>query len=737
MTGLLRHKTWFVWLALFIAVAAFLPYLGTLQADFVWDDDLLVIDHPYYRDASLFWALFTRNLIFSPNYWRPVGLLTFFADFQLYGFHPWGYHLSNVLIHALVSALAYLLLRRLLRGIPDWVPFGLAVVFAWHPIHVETVCFIAGRFDLLCTLFYLLALRLALAAWEAETATRRVALSVGGGLAFLLALGSKEMAVTLPLALLACWAWLVKRQPGNKLFDRAYLAHGWPVALALGIALLGYLGLRTWGMGYLYLSQPEAGPGVGNWLQHLLLIGRSVLRYVRLLVFPWGGLSPVHHIEQPVPVTDLLAWLGLALTGSGLLTLGWMIYRRISVAWLWLAFAVTLLPAVNILPLELAGSAFISERFAYIPSFFFLAAAGATIASLARHIPAGSVRRYVAATLAGVFAAACLFSTLITIPHWRNDVALWTWASQRTPQSDLPWVNLGVQAGNRGEAELALDYANRALAIDSDKTTAHDTAGLALFLLGDYAGAETAFRTALEPDPSNAHVLSNLAGAVREQGRVEEASHILVDRALPLDPTMWTAHLGLGLCHLATGRPDLAVEPFRRAVYYQPQTSETWERLIEALVASGQGEEAIEVMEQAPFASPGAWFLLGNNLLEGGQPDRALKAYDRALVGADPVNVHLQRSVAFVQVRDWDQAEAALNSALSLAPDDGRVHNNLGMVLRDRGEPELALRAFDTAWQLLPDSATVAANLAQCFRDLGRESEAAEWQARADGMETP
>jgi hypothetical protein len=205
-----EYKTWRGWpvlLALMVGLASGLTYLGTLQADFVWDDDLLVVDNPYYRDVSLFWQVFTRNLIFSPNYYRPVGLLTFFADFQLHGFHPRGYHLTNVLIHAGASAVAYLLLRRLLTGSPGWLTFGLALLFAWHPIHVEAVSFVAGRFDLLCGLFYLLALLLGLSAWEAETRGRRLALAAGTGLAFLLALTAKEMAATLPLALIACYAW--------------------------------------------------------------------------------------------------------------------------------------------------------------------------------------------------------------------------------------------------------------------------------------------------------------------------------------------------------------------------------------------------------------------------------------------------------------------------------------------------------------------------------------------------
>jgi Tfp pilus assembly protein PilF/heme exporter protein D len=807
-----KRRIWSGWLALLIALAAFLPYLGTLQADFVWDDDLLVVDHAYYRDPTLFWSTFTRNLIFSPNYFRPAGLLTLFADFQLHGFQPWGYHLTNALLHAATSALTYLLLRRLLRGLqpepsrrpqpepsrrPGWLPFGLALIFAWHPIHVETVSFVADRFDLLCALFYLLTLLLGLAAlrpfgqaqgrpfdkaqgrpferaqdkpgsgqaYEAKSPGWRAALAAGTGLSFLLALAAKEMAVTLPLALAACYTYHTSRFTSHVSRLTSHVSHftfyatrTWPIILSLGLSTTAYLVLRTWGLGYLYLSQPDAGLPVGNPLQHALLVGRSATGYLRLLALPWGGLSPIHYANLPLPVNDPLAWLALGLTVGLLAALALATFRASrftfhgprntfhvsrptqhaspqgTAAWLWLAFAITLLPVVNLLPLELSGGAFISERFAYLPAFFFLAAVGASGQTLRVSETLRVSWRRAAAGLTAALALVGLAGVLVTVPHWRDDVALWTWASQRAPRSDLPWVNLAVQAGNRGQAEQALEYANRALTHNPSNASAHDTAGLALFRLGDYAGAERAFRNGLALEPEDAHLWSNLAGAMREQGRLEEASHVLIDQALARDPTLWTAHLGLGLCHLTAGRPDLALEPFRQAVYYQSQASETWARLIGALVATGQGAETIEVMTRSPFASPEAWLHLGNDLLASGQTPAALQAYDRALTGADPAAVHLQRSLAFMQLGDLERAEAALRVGLTLAPDDGRLHNNLGMILREQENPDGALAAFETAWRLLPDSALVARNLAQTHQTLGHANEASQWQALADQL---
>jgi tetratricopeptide (TPR) repeat protein len=712
-----RRKTGRGWLVLLIAVAAALPYLGTLRADFVWDDDLLVLDHAYYRDPALFWSTFTRNLIFSPNYFRPLGLLTFFADFQLYGFRPWGYHLTNVLIHAATSAVAYLLLRRLLRAGPGWLPPALALLFAWHPVQVEAVSFVAGRFDLLCTLFYLLALRLGVAAWEARGAGRWP-LAAGTGLAFLLALASKEMAATLPLTLGVVLAGMALR------IDRWRMCSVRALSLLLCGALggLAYLGLRAGGMGYLYRIRPEAGLPAGDARQHALLVARSLARYLRLLAFPWGALSPIHYADIPLSTAAPGNWLALALTLALLGALVGAAYRALRRARsapptppvaLWLAFAVTLLPVVNLLPLEIGGGAFVCERFLYLPTFFFLAALGAGWVAVAARWP--GARRALAVALPPV-AVACLVGVLVTVPHWRDDVALWTWAAARAPRSDVPWTNLAVQAGNAGQAEQALDYANRALARNPQSASAHDVAGLALFLLGDHQEAEVAFRTALALEPDDAHLWSNLAGAVREQGRVEEAAQLLTEEALARDPTLWSAHLGLGLCYRYAGQPDRAIAPLRAAARYQPQHPDPWRHLVAALAAAGQGEEALATLARAPFAAPAAWFDLGNALLAADQPAEALLAYGRALEGVAPpdaASVHLQRGMAYVALGDLAEAEAALRAGLALAPQDGRLHNNLGMVLRDLGDRAGARAAFERARHLLPDSDMVAANLAQ------------------------
>ena len=305
---------------------------------------------------------------------------------------------------------------------------------------------------------------------------------------------------------------------------------------------------------------------------------------------------------------------------------------------------------------------------------------------------------------------------------------------KRAPHSTVPWTGLAFHTFKQGDIEQALSCANRAVSLNPDQHVAHNTIGLALLHFDDLVGAEQAFQRAVSLSPDEVPYWSNLAVALRGQGRLEEARRILEEEALARDPTSGAAHLGLGLVHLAAIRPGLAVEPLRQAVYYQPQRSEPWEFLVIALVAAGQGSEAIEIMAQSPFASSESWFYLGNSLLDTGQAAEALRAYDHALTGWDAAAVHLQRGLAFALLDDWDKAESGLREGLVLAPVDGRLHNGLGIVLRERGDLGEALAAFQEAWRLTPDLAEVAGNLARTYEALGYDNEASEWRATADQL---
>ena len=729
--------------ALLVGVLAAVAYVGVRAGAFVWDDQILLVEWPYYRDAALFSQALTRNLPFSPNYFRPLVALTFFANHALHGLVASGYRLTNLLFHALTSVLAYLLLRCWLspaeaRGEAaepaaretrqEWLAFGLALLFAWHPVHVEAVALIVGRFDLLSTLFVLLAL--ALASLRPPGRWVQTLLAIGSGLAFLLALGAKEMAATFPLLLLT--------------FDglrRARWRQRWPIYLAVVVASVVYLALRGAGLGYLYQPQPDAALPAGSALPRVLLIGRSVARYLLLLVWPFGTSAPIHFSPLPVPATDPLAWVELGIVLVLLALLIWALLRRRRAAWLWLALAVSLLPVANILPLELRGGAIVAERFLYLPSFLFVLALGGTLLPLLRRAttsqPAAAKQWWLSPLIGAVgliTLAACLVTTLIIAPNWRDDQTLWAWAAARAPRSSLPHTNLSRAALDEGDWELALEHADRARALNPDDPTAHNNAGSALLNSGRAAEAEAAFRQALALQPENTLYWTNLAAAVAEQGRLAEATQAIENEVLSRDPSFGPGHALLGALYLNQGQAAKAVAALEQAQRYLPDPTIVRTDLAQALLAAGQSDRALDLLEAGDL-SPRQWFDLGNELATSEQPEAALRAYEQALqintsaggLGrSELVLLHVQRSAVYQVLGDLDKAEEAAFAAMMTDQSEPLVHKAMGDLLRARGSLPAAQKAYEQALNLAPSFSAVYFDLGQVLWEQGAYEEARE-----------
>jgi len=725
--------------ALMVTAVAVAAYVGARLGGFVWDDLILLVEWPYYRDPGLFADALGSYLPFSPNYFRPVAALTFFANYAVHGLVAAGYHWLNVVIHGLTSLLAYLLLRRLLgvaggggqepqskreKSLSGWLVFGLALLFALHPVHVEPVTLVVGRFDLLSTCFGLLALYLAVIADSARKGWARGGIAATAGIAFLLALGSKEMAITLPLILLAIDAYRLGNRRSNW---RAAWRSRWYVYLAYFVAGLVYLLWRGLALGYLYLSQQASALTVGNPLNHLLLVARSFARYLFLMVWPFGSLSPIQFSELPVSPTDPVAWLQLAIVAGLLIWLAIALTRRKRSAWIWLAALCSFLPVANILPLELRGGAIVAERFLYLPSFLLLAALGAVLSGRLRRVrPEGTKRDLwwvpvLSSVSAAVLLVAYLVSVVITVPRWVSGTELWQWAADRAPLSSLPATNLSRAALDEGNWQEALDLANEARELDESNATAHNNAGSALMNLGRIGDAEEAFRQALAIQSDSPLYWTNLAAVLSTQGRQSEAIEAIETEVLSRDPSFGPALAVLGAAYLNNGQPQDAVVALRQAEAVLPDPNVVRADLAEALLGAGEVDEAFDLLEQSGPLSAEFWMELGNQLATTGQRDAGLAAYERALEtnartgglsSQDVVRLHVQRTAVYMALGQLDQAEQAAFMAMMAGPQEPLVHKAMGDLLRARGQLGAAQKAYEQAQSLAP-------GIADIYFDLG------------------
>jgi Flp pilus assembly protein TadD len=668
-------------------VVAFLLYLPALHGGLVWDDPLF-LNHPLYRDPANWAQALAQPFLLSPNYYRPAAV----ATLLLGGDSPATQHLFNALLHALNTALVALLAARLAgygRGgsRARVVGMGAGLLYGAQPALVEGVAFIAGRFDLLLTTFTLLAL-----VADHALRGRRWLRPFAVGVAVLGAALSKEMAAAFVLVL-PLWHLGSRAFASSDGADSSEVPQtsrrsrlGWlgpdpaetaSVYLAAGLGLLGYLALRYAALGYLYLPESGRALAVGSPWQHVLLVGRSLAEYVRLTLWPFTTLRPIHYSPLPVPGGSAGAWLPPIAGVALLLGLAWWVRRDRATGALAAAGVVALLPVLNVVPLELGGGAFVAERFLLFP----LALLALAASRLARRFEFRTL-----APLVGLWVVAGVAVVQLTVPHWRSDRTLWEWGVRRAPRSPTPYTNLALVAINQGDAGRGLALAEQALQRDPNEDNAHNHRGLALFRLGRYAEAEAAFARAVELAPQNPLYWSNLAGALRDQDKLGEAERLLLDEALRLDPELGVAHFNLGLVYLKADRPDLAARALSRALELLPPV---------------QGAEVQAFLDQT--ADPQRWLRFADLLLSNGEADSALQAFAQAeQQGAAPLDVAVGRSAALITLEELDQAEALLQAALLSAPEDARLYNNVGLIAQIRGQMEQAQALFARAADLAP-----------------------------------
>jgi tetratricopeptide (TPR) repeat protein len=691
-----------VFAAAVVVVVGAVAYHDTLRGEFVWDDDLLLVDHPQYRHPGLVGkALFDLFLI-SPNYYRPLVYLTMFTDSFVWGLRPWGFRLVNLLLHLGTGVAVLWLLSGLVRD--RRLAVLTAVLFVLHPTHVENVSFISGRFDLMCGLFYFLGLAVVVTGAFQRWRLRWAA----AGALFLLALLSKEMAITLPAML-----YVLGRRSDKRASAANVITYSLP-------AVLAYLILRQLSLGGV-LGTGLRVPEVGNVLQRAILVASSLATYLRLLILPYW-LTPVHQRTIPLPLIDFGTWLSVMVSAVAVVALVLSRKRFPNLFVAGCLLLISLGPVINIIPISLAGPSIVAERFLYIPSFFFLLGAAWLLEQAAADHRVGK-----RTTVALVIVAATYFATVWRhVPFWKSDVTLFEWALRTSPRSALPWTNLGLERIRAGDYETGIRMARRAVELDPDNGSAYDNLGVGLFYSGRCREAEEAFRKAVSIEPRNLLYRNNLAGALRDQGKLDQAIAILTNEVLPLDPTMSAAHLNLAFCYMKLGDPTTALSYLEKGIHYDPYNPDLFLQKAEAHRALGQLSAARaaynRVLELRPHHQKALEGLAALHEASG-QTDDALATYLAALQ-ADPSQLpaRLQAASLLMQRGDPAGAQSLLVAGLTVGPPNPLLLNNLGVALRIQGKYLEAASRFRDAAAMDSTFLLARSNLAHALILAGEEA---------------
>ena len=537
-----------------VTLVVFAPALGHGWLDY--DDDQNFLRNPHYRGlgaAQLRWML--GGVIMG--HWTPVTWFTHGADYALWGMNPGGYHLGNILLHAGNAVLFFVLARRLLAAARPDVGAGAlrlgalaaALLFAIHPLRVESVAWITERRDVLAALFYLLTALTWLRAATTEGPLRRRWYAASVGL-FTLGLLSKSMLVSLPFVLL-----ILDVYPLRRLDPRQWRT---PAVRWLLLEKAPYLALAI--AAVVITSQAMHATVRVTPLALYPPAARVAMAAYSLVFYPWKTLAPLDLVpmyELPIEVSPL-AWPFLpALAIVAVVTMVLVAVRRRWPAGLaaWLAYAVTLAPVSGLIH---AGPQIVADRFGYLPSLGLCVLFGGGVMVAARRPRLASVVPLVAAAWIAWLGA----MTWWQVQVWRDTDTLFLYTLAVEPDCGWCHAQYGGTLGNRGDFAAAIPHLQRAADLRPHRARDQAHAGQA-YLRGGRAGDALPYlQRAVALQPDNLDTVTYLGLALLEVGRVADAVPHL-ERARAARPDAPEPRLALARAHVLLGRPTDAVPSTR------------------------------------------------------------------------------------------------------------------------------------------------------------------------------
>jgi protein O-mannosyl-transferase len=562
-------------------------YAPSLNYDFLHYDDPIYVSENIEVARGLtghgvLWA-FTTGL--SAN-WHPLTWLSHMLDVQFYGMIAERHHLTNMLLHIANSLLLFWLVFRTTRL---WRRSAVvALLFAVHPLHVESVVWIAERKDVLSALFWMLTFHTYVSYVRRPLLRHRLTVF----LIFLLGLMAKPMLVTLPFILLLFDIW-----PLHRVSLKAGQRKVW---LQLFLEKIPLFSLSVISSVVTIIAQWRGG-AVQN-LEMLSLsqrVANAVVSYVLYLVqMVWPRNLIAYYAYEP-PSLWLLAISVLVLASISVSAI--LLARRypyLLVGWIW--YLVTLLPVIGLIQV---GEQSRADRYTYVPliGIFILVAWGVS------HLVA--IRRYRGIELgiaAGILICILTILARRQVRYWESDLSLWEHAVQEMPRNYFARTNLGTAFVTRGDLDAAIDQYTEALRLKPNSASTCNGLGIVLSKKGLLSEAERYYGEALRINPNFAEARANLGTVLGTLGKNEDAiSEFLA--ALKLDPQKAEIHYNLGFAYAKLDKMDEAVAYYNKALELKPSYAEAHVELGNILFIKGELAGAIEHYSKSLAINPDLW----------------------------------------------------------------------------------------------------------------------------------
>ncbi len=720
-----------------LSLVAIIVFGNAAGNGFTYDDSVTIVNNSLIKSWSRFHALFSRNYFFLSGElsYRPIVTLTYFIDYSLWGQNPTAFHLTNIFLHTANTIVFYIFLRKVaaytnrqgmatnqaIGGMPasshherdrgrvgppqtflphtvaKRIAFVSALVFAVHPALTETVNSVSYREDLLAAGFFLIAFILFIKITRQACAGFHLYYA-GSLCAYLLALFSKEMAITLPALLIV--------------FNALYSSPDRPLQAVLKRVKGIYVGYFLITGFYLYVQFvhfQDAYTKLDQTRQPLPGMLKALAVYVKLLFLPFG--LNADYVIPPIPghAVSLIISAAVIIT-TVILTL--RLWKRnawygLFTAW----FFITLLPVSNIIPL---GNA-MAERYLYLPIMGFAGVAGMLVHEY-------TARKKLAMLGFGAMLGILGVLSIHRNGTWRDEYSLWRATSHREPNSIRAHHNLGVVYSDKGFFEQAEWEYKKTLKMHPGDAEAHYNLGNAYERRGMSDEAIREYQAALRRNPNHALAYNNI-GIVLKKRRLFDEAIAHYQKAIQCNPFQAHFYDNLGLVYYEKKDYAAAGQEFQKALQINGNLASAHAHMGNVHKEMGRLDAALSECKTAVRLDPGNADLynsVGVVYTNRDQLQEAIEAYTTAIrLNPNLANAYNNLGIAYAKGKEFDKAIAEMKKAVSLGFDNADVHNNLAGVYLSEGLTDNAIDELKLAIQFDPEDSNARCNLGNAYLSKG------------------
>ena len=670
-----------------IAVLGTVIYSSTFDVPFVYDGTNFIVDNPFVKDISYFVDSskvnietekyhLTRNVprLFNA---RPVGFITLWANYKLWGFNVGGYHAVNLTLHIINALLVYLIVSLTFRtpvlegsrikGHSHLIALFSGLLFVAHPLQTEAVTYIFQRFVLLAAMFYLASTAAYIGARLSTRVSSRYCFYAFALLFAVLGMKTKENVFTLPVMIALYEIMFFRGSLGKKLL---YIL---PLLLTMLIIPLKRIDLNSEASLAATINSAMSHPDAPPRLDYLLTQFNVISKYIRLLVFPVG--QNIDH-DQPVyssifePQVFLSFLFLLSIFGLGF----YFLYRSrvtdhvsrlaaFGIFWFFISISVE----SSVLPI---GEMIVEYR-AYLPSTGFFIAVVSIVALFFCRIGSRTIKR-LAVIVTALTIIVLSVATYARNIVWQSEISLWEDVVNKSPRKARGYNNLGLAYMSKNLNNKAVAQFLAALELNPQDYRAHNNLGNVFRSMGQTSKAIDHYKAALRFNPTSLIVCNNLGKSYFDKGLINKSLEYFL-LALRLKPNYAKTHNYLGNAYKAKGHRDKATAHYKKALMLKPDYSEAHNNIAIIYSSKGQVDKAIEHLHKAIRFKP--------NYAE---------AYNNV-------------ALLYGFKGETEKTIEYLQKALKLKPDYEEAHYNLGLTYKIAGQMENATREFKAALKINPN----------------------------------